>query len=68
MLRILVGNAAMVAVLVWMQRPVEWWLAAANFDRIVQLGIVISAVAFVYFMTLPLLGLRLSQFRLAAPK
>jgi putative peptidoglycan lipid II flippase len=68
MLRILVGNAAMVAVLVWMQRPVEWWLAAANFDRIVQLGIVISAAAFVYFMTLPLLGLRLSQFRLAAPK
>jgi putative peptidoglycan lipid II flippase len=68
MLRILVANAAMTAVLVWMQRPDDWWIAAATLDRAIQLGIVISAAALVYFMTLPVLGLRLSQFRLAGPK
>ncbi len=68
LLRILVANAAMIAVLSWMQRPVDWWIAAATFDRIIQLGMVIVAGAFVYFMTLPVLGLRLSQFRLAGPR
>ena len=68
MLRILVANAAMIAVLSWMHRPVEWWIAAATFDRIIQLGMVIVASAFVYFITLLVLGLRLSQFRLAGPR
>jgi putative peptidoglycan lipid II flippase len=68
MLRILIANLAMIAVLTWMQRPVDWWIAAANLDRIIQLGIAVIAGAVVYFVTLPVLGLRLSQFRLAAPK
>jgi putative peptidoglycan lipid II flippase len=68
MVRILIANAAMIAVLSWMQRPVEWWIAAGSFDRVLQLGFAIIAAAAVYFVTLPVLGLRLSQFRLAAPR
>jgi putative peptidoglycan lipid II flippase len=68
MLRILIANVAMIAVLIWMQRPVDWWIAAANLDRIIQLGIAVIAGAIAYFVTLPVLGLRLSQFRLAAPR
>jgi putative peptidoglycan lipid II flippase len=67
MLRMLIANAVMIAVLLWMERPVEWWIDAGTFDRILQLGGVIIAGAAAYFVTLPVLGLRLSQFRLAGP-
>jgi putative peptidoglycan lipid II flippase len=63
----LIANAVMIAVLLWMERPVEWWIDAGTFDRILQLGGVIIAGAAAYFVTLPVLGLRLSQFRLAGP-
>jgi putative peptidoglycan lipid II flippase len=66
--RIVIANAAMIAILFWMQRPVDWWIAAGSFDRILQLGYAIGASVVVYFVTLPVLGLRLSQFRLAAPR
>ena len=68
MLRVLVANAAMIGTLAWMQRPVDWWIAAGSFDRIVQLGIAIVAGVLMYFVTLAVLGLRLSQFRLTVPR
>jgi putative peptidoglycan lipid II flippase len=67
MLRVLVANAAMSAAILWLQRPVDWWFDASTFDRSLQLGIVVAAGATVYFVTLVVLGLRLSQFRLSGP-
>jgi putative peptidoglycan lipid II flippase len=65
LIRILAANAAMIGVLVWMERPVDWWIAAGNFERIYQLIVVIVAAAGVYFATLAILGMRFSQFRLS---
>ena len=67
MLRVVIANAAMIAALLWMQRPLDWWIDASTFDRSLQLGIVVIAGATVYFVTLAVLGLRLSQFRLSRP-
>jgi putative peptidoglycan lipid II flippase len=66
-LRVLIANAAMIAALVWMQRPLDWWIDASTFDRSLQLAVAIVACAIVYFVTLAVLGLRLSQFRLSGP-
>ena len=65
MLRIVIANAAMIAALLWLQRPLDWWIGASTFDRSFQLLMVIVAGAAVYFVTLAVLGLRLSQFRLS---
>lgn len=67
MLRVLVANAAMSAAILWLQRPVDWWVDASTLDRSLHLGMVIAAGATVYFVTLVVLGLRLSQFRLSGP-
>ncbi len=67
MLRVLVANAAMIAALMWLERPVEWWLAGSSIARSLQLGIAITVGAIVYFVVLAILGLRSSQFRLAEP-
>ena len=68
MLRVLVANAAMIAALMWFERPVEWWLAGSSIARSLQLGIAITVGAIVYFVVLAILGLRSSQFRLAEPR
>jgi putative peptidoglycan lipid II flippase len=65
MLRVVIANAAMIAALLWLQRPLDWWIGASTFDRSFQLVMVIVAGAVVYFVTLAVLGLRLSQFRLS---
>ena len=65
MLRVAIANAAMSAALLWLQRPLDWWIGASTFDRSFQLAMVIVAGAVVYFVTLVVLGLRLSQFRLS---
>jgi putative peptidoglycan lipid II flippase len=65
MLRVVIANAAMSAALLWLQRPLDWWIGASTFDRSFQLVMVIVAGAVVYFVTLAVLGLRLSQFRLS---
>ena len=67
MLRVVIANAAMSAALLWLQRPLDWWIGASAFDRSFQLLMVIVAGAVVYFVTLAVLGLRLSQFRLSGP-
>jgi putative peptidoglycan lipid II flippase len=67
MLRVLIANAAMIVLLSWLQRPVDWWIGAGTFDQSLQLGMAIVSGATVYFVTLAVLGLRLSQFRLSGP-
>ncbi len=67
MLRVLIANAAMIALLLWLQRPVDWWIGAGTFDQSLQLGVAIVSGATVYFVTLAVLVSRLSQFRLSDP-
>jgi peptidoglycan biosynthesis protein MviN/MurJ (putative lipid II flippase) len=57
----------MSAALWYFRRPLDWWVDAGTLDRSVLLGTVIVVGAFVYFATLAVLGLRLSQFRLSGP-
>jgi len=64
LLRIVVANSAMIIVLVWLQRPLDWWLDASFTARSLQLGMVITAAAIAYFAALAVSGLRLSQLRL----
>lgn len=66
-LRALVANVAMIAVLMLLQRPLDWWVDANSFVRALQLGMAIGAGAIVYFGTLAVCGLRLSQLRLSGP-
>jgi putative peptidoglycan lipid II flippase len=61
-----IANAAMIAVLLWLQRPLDWWIEASTLGRSLQLGVAIIAGAAAYFVTLIVLGLRLSQFRLSS--
>lgn len=68
MLRMLFANVALIATLLWLQRPVAWWIAATTLEQSLQLSVAIGGGATAYFVTLAVLGLRLSQFRLAAPQ
>jgi len=64
LLRIVVANSAMIVVLVWLQRPLDWWIDASFTARSLQLGMVITSAAIAYFAALAVSGLRLSQLRL----
>lgn len=64
--RVVVANVAMCAVLLQFYRPQDWWFAAGSLDRIYWLALSVTAGAATYFVTLLVLGLRLSQLRLRA--
>ncbi len=62
--RTLLANAAMWAILVWLHRPLDWWLAAGLAERVGWLGISVGAGALAYFVSLLALGMRPSNFSL----
>ncbi len=62
--RLLAANVVMAVCIVWLDRPLAWWIDAATLPRTGQLLLVVSIAATVYFAVLALLGLRTSQFRL----
>jgi putative peptidoglycan lipid II flippase len=64
LLRILVANLAMVVLLLWIARPIEFWTGASLADRSVWLGITVAAAVTLYFVALLLLGLRPRHLRL----
>jgi len=66
MVRVIVANMAMCAVLLLLYRPLVWWLGVGSFDRVYWLGVSVVAGAATYFVSLLILGLRPSQFRLRA--
>jgi putative peptidoglycan lipid II flippase len=68
MLRMLIANVALVATLLWLQRPVDWWIAATTLEQSMQLCMAIGGGATAYFVTLAVFGLRSSQLRLSAPQ
>jgi len=66
MLRVVLANGAMIAVLYQLYRPLDWWIEAGLTGRVVWLAITIALAVGAYFIALMVLGTRLSQFRLRA--
>jgi len=64
LVRVGIANGVMYAALYLLYRPLEWWVEATLFGRILGLTISVAAGAAVYVLALLLLGTRLSQFRL----
>jgi putative peptidoglycan lipid II flippase len=62
--QVLAASAAMVLLLVWLGRPLDWWLQSGLGPRSLWLGAEVAAGSAVYFAVLLLLGLRPSSFRL----
>jgi putative peptidoglycan lipid II flippase len=62
--RMLLANAAMSICIVWLQRPLDWWISAGPGSRSGWLGLVIVISGVTYFAVLALSGLRLKDFRL----
>ena len=63
--RFAVANSAMVLVLVWLDRPLDWWLDAGLASRAGWLAVAIGAGAGCYFLVLLLSGMRTSHLRLS---
>jgi len=61
--RIVLANAAMTICLLYMDRPLDWWLGEDAWTRAYWLGAVVISGAISYFVALWLLGSRISQFR-----
>jgi len=66
MARVVAANVVMCATLMLLYRPLEWWLGVGSLDRVYWLGVSVIAGAAAYFVSLMVLGLRPSQFRLRA--
>ncbi len=62
--RLSAANAAMVAAIYYLMRPLEWWLQADVAARVFWLGGTIAGAVAVFFVALLLAGGRLSQLRL----
>jgi putative peptidoglycan lipid II flippase len=64
LLRIVVANAAMLALLLNISRSLDWWISAALAERLLWLSISVAAGAGAYFAVLVVLGLRPAQLRM----
>ena len=64
--RVAVACVLMGLVLWQLQRPLDWWFAASFGGRVIWLAASIAAGAGAYFVTLLIVGMRVSQFRLKA--
>ncbi|MDH3621632.1 MAG: murein biosynthesis integral membrane protein MurJ [Gammaproteobacteria bacterium] len=63
-MRVVLANAAMIGVLLFLHRSAAWWTEAGLTDRVAWLGVSVVAGAGVYFIALVVLGLRPAQFRM----
>ena len=62
-LQLALANGALVAVILWLNAPVNQWLAAGGFQRSQDMAILVIAGALAYFGTLALAGVRIKHFR-----
>ena len=62
--QVLAGVVIMTACLIYLDRPLDWWIAASVTERLVWLATSIIAGMVVYFIVLLSLGLRPSNLRL----
>ena len=63
-MQVLAALVAMTIILVYMDRPLSWWVAANVMDRLLWLSVSIFAGMAVYFAVLWVLGLRPSNLKL----
>jgi putative peptidoglycan lipid II flippase len=68
LLKILVALMAMVAVVQMLNHEVHQWVAWSNFDRALNLTMIITAAALCYFMLLFALGFRPQDFKKSTAK
>jgi putative peptidoglycan lipid II flippase len=61
--RVVIANLAMAACLVYLARPLTWWLETATWERAAWLGLVVTAGAATYFVALLVLGTRPAHLR-----
>lgn len=61
--RVATAVVAMIVCLVYLNRPLEWWLPASMSERASWLIAIVAAGAGVYFVTLYVAGIRFSQLR-----
>jgi putative peptidoglycan lipid II flippase len=64
LLQLLAANVALGAVIVYLQAPVDSWLAAGGMQRATDMSILVVAGALVYFIALAVAGVRVRHFRL----
>ncbi len=64
LVQLLLANAAMVAVILYLAPPVADWLAAGGGQRALDMGILVVAGGLTYFVALALVGIRVRHFRL----
>jgi putative peptidoglycan lipid II flippase len=62
-LQLSLANGALVAVILWLNAPVNQWLAAGGFQRSQDMAILVIAGTLAYFVTLALAGVRIRHFR-----
>ena len=63
LVRVAIANVAMTAAIVWLDRPLAWWLENSVWDRSLWLAVVVSGGVIVYFGALLAAGGRPSQLR-----
>src|SRR5690554_4069878 len=63
LMQLAVANAALAAVVLWLNVPVADWLAASGLQRAIDMGILVVAGVGAYFVALALAGVRVRQFR-----
>ena len=62
--RLAAANALMTACLLWLGRPLEWWLGQGSLERWLWLAAIIGIAAAVYFLALIFMGVRPGTLRL----
>jgi putative peptidoglycan lipid II flippase len=62
--RVLLANAAMLAMLLFLHQPLDWWLDAGFSGRVIWLAITVAAAIAVYFGSLYITGMRHTTLRL----
>ena len=62
--RIILGCAVMVAVVLWLDRPADWWLAAGTGSRVAWLALLVTGGGGAYALALVASGLRPRHLRL----
>lgn len=63
LVQLAVANAALAAVILWLNAPVAEWLAAGGLRRALDMAVLVAAGVGAYFVALMLAGVRLRQFR-----
>jgi len=64
LIRIMAANAAMIAVILYFERPLAFWLSAETLAKAGWLALTVTASAVVYFVFLWLVGVRPAHVRL----